>query len=176
MKGLKLNKQGFTIVELLIVVVVIAILAAITIVAYNGVTSKANEAAVVSTTNSLEKKFAVHLAETGSYGRRDVTQSLYGREGFLDEYDLAELSDKVMICSDVSAGYDECLQTGPWDRAKVYLAYDSYEVSISSWSNSDNEWKNVWHQTWEGKNTTEKYSTPSEDGPFGMGYSETFPL
>ena len=40
------NKQkfGFTIVELLIVVVVIAILAAITIVSYNGIQSKANDA------------------------------------------------------------------------------------------------------------------------------------
>ena len=37
---------GFTIVELLIVVVVIAILAAITIVAYNGVIAKTNDAAV----------------------------------------------------------------------------------------------------------------------------------
>ena len=35
----KLN-QGFTIVELLIVVVVIAILAAITIIAYNGITTR----------------------------------------------------------------------------------------------------------------------------------------
>jgi prepilin-type N-terminal cleavage/methylation domain-containing protein len=39
---------GFTIVELLIVVVVIAILAAITIVSYNGITARANESAVKS--------------------------------------------------------------------------------------------------------------------------------
>lgn len=40
---LKANGRGFTIVELLIVIVVIAILAAITIVAYNGVTRQAKE-------------------------------------------------------------------------------------------------------------------------------------
>ncbi len=42
------NKKGFTIVELLIVVLVIAILAAVTIVSYNGVTNRAKEAAAQS--------------------------------------------------------------------------------------------------------------------------------
>ncbi|RYX79148.1 prepilin-type N-terminal cleavage/methylation domain-containing protein [bacterium] len=36
------NQKGFTIVELLIVIVVIGILAAIVIVAYQGVTARAN--------------------------------------------------------------------------------------------------------------------------------------
>jgi prepilin-type N-terminal cleavage/methylation domain-containing protein len=40
--------SGFTIVELLIVIVVIGILAAITIIAYNGVQNKANDAAIRS--------------------------------------------------------------------------------------------------------------------------------
>ena len=40
------KQYGFTIVELLIVIVVIGILAAITIVAYNGVQNKANDTAV----------------------------------------------------------------------------------------------------------------------------------
>ena len=39
-------KQGFTIVELLIVIVVIAILAAITIVAYTGIQNRAYDTAV----------------------------------------------------------------------------------------------------------------------------------
>lgn len=38
---LKAAKRGFTIVELLIVIVVIAILAAITVVAYNGIQNRA---------------------------------------------------------------------------------------------------------------------------------------
>jgi len=42
----KKSQTGFTIVELLIVVVVIAILAAITIVSYNGIQNRANDASV----------------------------------------------------------------------------------------------------------------------------------
>lgn len=43
----KKDKSGFTIVELLIVVVVIAILAAITIVAYNGIQNRAKKSSAV---------------------------------------------------------------------------------------------------------------------------------
>jgi len=46
--------KGFTIVELLIVVVVIAILAAITIVSYNGITNRANNSVVLGSVSSWE--------------------------------------------------------------------------------------------------------------------------
>ncbi len=62
------NKQpGFTIVELLIVVVVIAILAAITIVAYAGIQQRARESAVSSSVSQAKKKLEVYKVEKGSY-------------------------------------------------------------------------------------------------------------
>jgi prepilin-type N-terminal cleavage/methylation domain-containing protein len=54
--NIKAKNQGFTIVELLIVVVVIAILAAITIVSYNGITARANQSSAKATASSLAKK------------------------------------------------------------------------------------------------------------------------
>ncbi len=59
------STQGFTIVELLIVVVVIAILAAITIVGYNGISNRATEAAAQSGASSAAKKIATFAIDNG---------------------------------------------------------------------------------------------------------------
>ena len=56
-------KDGFTIVELLIVVVVIAILAAITIVSYNGISDRASQAAIQSEVQDVTKKLLLYAAD-----------------------------------------------------------------------------------------------------------------
>lgn len=68
------NTNGFTIVELLIVVVVIAILAAITIVSYNGVSARAKTSKVSSDAAVILKKLEVYksLSSDGSYPLPDV--------------------------------------------------------------------------------------------------------
>lgn len=50
------KQSGFTLVELLIVVVIIAILAAITIVAYNGIQNRARASSAQSLANTIAKK------------------------------------------------------------------------------------------------------------------------
>lgn len=61
------SRQGFTIVELLIVIVVIGILATITIVAFNGVQNRANDTAVASDLTSLAKKLKLYNAEGSGF-------------------------------------------------------------------------------------------------------------
>ena len=61
------GRAGFTIVELLIVVVVIAILAAITIVSYNGITASAKESALKSDLSTAAKKLNVAKIQDGSF-------------------------------------------------------------------------------------------------------------
>jgi len=59
------KQRGFTIVELLIVVVVIAILAAITIVSYNGIQKRAREATLSTNLGSAAQQLKVDLSLTG---------------------------------------------------------------------------------------------------------------
>jgi prepilin-type N-terminal cleavage/methylation domain-containing protein len=61
------QQPGFTIVELLIVVVVIAILAAVTIVSYNGIQARAKVSASIAEIKSVNSAIQLYHAENGVY-------------------------------------------------------------------------------------------------------------
>ena len=67
MSGIERRQRGFTIVELLIVIVVIGILAAITIVAFNGVQTRAKNTAIENTASAYKKALAAYVADKGDY-------------------------------------------------------------------------------------------------------------
>lgn len=60
-------KSGFTIVELLIVIVIIGILAAITIVSYTGITQRAVTSTVQADLANAKKQLTLYYTDNGSY-------------------------------------------------------------------------------------------------------------
>lgn len=67
MSGAKQKQAGFTIVELLIVVVVIAILATITVVAFNGIQQQSRDSARTSAVSQIRKALEAYKVQCGRY-------------------------------------------------------------------------------------------------------------
>ncbi len=99
------RSSGFTIVELLIVVVVIGILAAIVTIAYNGIQQRAQVAAITSELKQWHKLFEAYRAINGYYPAPSATPTTGGGPG-----------------SNVLGGY--CLGTG-FPNNHCYLPYAS---------------------------------------------------
>lgn len=71
-----MRRSGFTIVELLIVIVVIAILAAISIVAYNGIQNRSKTTSSKNAAAQVQKKIELYNASTGAYPSNNLTSDL----------------------------------------------------------------------------------------------------
>lgn len=74
--GISIRQRGFTIVELLIVIVVIGILAAIVIVAFNGVQDRAKTTSKINDIRSMQKAIELY------YTHMVVTQIRLAPGGF----------------------------------------------------------------------------------------------
>lgn len=97
-------KQGFTIVELLIVIVVIAVLASITVVSYNGIQTRASEAVLKSELSSASKQLEVTRSTSSSYpGDLDAMRMnediefTYSYDAGADSYCLSGTSSNTAV-------------------------------------------------------------------------------
>ncbi len=79
---------GFTIVELLIVIVVIGVLAAIVIVAYTGITSSARVSSVKSDLTNMSKQLELYKAQKGIYPTNTTTLDTVGLKPTQSNYDI----------------------------------------------------------------------------------------
>ena len=113
------SSKGFTIVELLIVIVVIGILAAITIVAYNGITQRANAAAAQSAAESASKKVLSYMVLNGDQTPTDLATAGITNSGTTTyQYSSNNATNPQTFCltattSNVSYYVDNTTYTSP---------------------------------------------------------------
>lgn len=107
--------SGFTIVELLIVIVVIGILAAIVIVAFNGVQARANDTAVQADLRNFHSIMQQHKVLNGSYPATltadmgiKFTREAYGKDtqgsGYNARYCRDAANDEYVILVNTKGG------------------------------------------------------------------------
>ena len=135
-----MKKQGFTIVELLIVIVVIGVLAAISAVAYTGISKRADDAARVSESGQIEKKIRLREVETGS-PIPSVEEST-NKETLLSAYKLEPLDDVIIYKDgDCVDGGIECNTKKIYIRVIRYALGEQYSrIEWYYWSNAENDW------------------------------------
>lgn len=107
-------RYGFTIVELLIVIVVIAILASISVVAYNGIQDRSRNSKVAADIGQIVK--AIQLARTS----RDTVLLTVTGSG----------------CSGCSCPYSSSDTTPYWQLPKTHACWTRYVATLGAISNA----------------------------------------
>jgi prepilin-type N-terminal cleavage/methylation domain-containing protein len=98
------NKTGFTIVELLIVIVIIGILAAITIVAYNGIQERARISSVSSALSQVTKKLSLYSVDNSSYPSDLGTIGVADTDSVKYQYDYNNNANPATYCVTATNG------------------------------------------------------------------------
>lgn len=121
------SKSGFTIIELLIVIVVIAILAAITVVAYNGIQQRARDSKVITAVNAYVKILKMYKADHGNYPYPPDVAACLGNssdhpavsgftQGVCYKYDTGEVAVNTTFNSELSKYASGSLPSGETAR------------------------------------------------------------
>ena len=122
--------RGFTIVELLIVIVVIAILAAISIVAYNGIQKRARDAQRLSDITQIDKALKSYYAVNGTYPPQTASPGVGGFEASTD-------GDGTFLEHLKAAGFLVNPPKDPSNDSSYYYGYYLYSVGWGG-NNCDN--------------------------------------
>lgn len=124
------SDRGFTIVELLIVIVIIAILAAITIVAYNGIQNRSKTTANQATASQVSKKVQAFYTVASKYPTQaeltgnDGTDAKGGKEAQIDSGITVQNGPLTAAPTDQkTVGYEVCGGTTPTGAKVTYWDY-----------------------------------------------------
>ena len=115
-----MNKKGFTIVELVIVIAVIAILAGVMIPTFGGIIKTAQESGEMQrVTAAYKEAYALELADDGKIESGAVSEEVNGFTFTFTTVNAA--TGEVTACSVATAsdtGYDYAFANGKWTATK----------------------------------------------------------
>lgn len=98
------KQSGFTIVELLIVIVVIGILATVTIIAYSGIQNRAKAASVSSSLSQVSKKLAAQQVLDGGYPATLAIAGINNTDNVSYQYSVNNSSNPQTYCVTATNG------------------------------------------------------------------------
>lgn len=121
----RIQHRGFTIVELLIVIVVIGILAGISIVAYNGMQDRAREAKMSAAIDAYEKTLLIYKSTYKQFPSTSANAHCLGREEDYPEKDGFEAG----VCYTLSMG-----NAPPFQKERVVHDFNVELAKVTSGS------------------------------------------
>jgi len=147
------KRSGFTIVELLVVIVVIGVLAAITIVSYSGISNKAIEASIQSDLSSATKQLKMFSVENNTYPStidcvqaesntnkclKSSSGNTYGYRGYgQDGFMLVSINgNRCYSITDNSHSVDNCVVIGSQTWMKYNLNVGTTVTNTTAPSNN----------------------------------------
>lgn len=128
------KSSGFTLVELLIIIVIIGILVAIIVAAYNGIQSRAHDAAVKNDLRGYAGKLQTYYAENGMYPPSAVMTSLQ-LKATKDSYKKASGWNTLLFCVDPA---------GPGARFVIAAVSKSENMYTYSSQNGLQQYSGTW--------------------------------